>query len=360
MVSESISLGEFIAEYRFPGEWEVHYTDATHLERDKYVKVGDIYFDCEEHLIEEYPVLPFKFRPVSSRDICESFSELPQGKKQAKRAERIIRDQLADCLVRTGLLRPELRLMQGDAVPRDFLETLTILSNQGYLILVVDTGALRRGAVSFLQRTLPGILIWTVVPVFVMTEVQREVADLSTLFRKIATGQKTAHPGKCDVLERRPQVSCVSRELNYLRRSGPVEWLTTFPEHLGESNGASRVDRLIIESVKDLKRDRGLHQGVYLVTGDKDMASLAALENVNTLYVGVPSLPDEVHSVRYDSFRGDFILTPVHYLLWDLAQVFSTIRAQRTGQEQRYELIYYSKTAREGFLAYDMMEIREY
>jgi len=134
--------------------------------------------------------------------------------------------------------------------------------------------------------------------------------------------------------------------------------LTTLPEHLGQSNGQSRIDRLIIESVKNLKRDRGLHQGVYLLTGDKDMASLATLENVNSLHIDVPPLPGEISSVRYNSHNGKLLLSPVHYLLWDLAQVFSTIRIHSEELSRKYELIYYSKT-RGGFFAHDVMEIRE-
>ena len=134
--------------------------------------------------------------------------------------------------------------------------------------------------------------------------------------------------------------------------------LTTLPEHLGQSNGESKIDRLIIESVKNLKRDRGLQQGVYLLTGDKDMASLATLENQGSLHVDVPSLSSEISSVRYDSHNEELILTPVHYLLWDLAQVFSTIRLENKECSRKYKLVYYSQANR-GFFAHDVMEIRE-
>ena len=69
------------------------------------------------------------------------------------------------------------------------------------------------------------------------------------------TANGNSNPGKCGILEERPQVSCISQELNRIRQWRPVEMLTTLPEHLGQSNGESRVDRLIIESLKNLKRD---------------------------------------------------------------------------------------------------------
>ena len=168
------------------------------------------------------------------------------------------------------------------------------------------------------------------------------------------------HLGKCGVLSTRPLISCVSQELNYISQWRPLEMLTTLPEHLHQSNGDSRTDRLVIESVKNLKRERGFHQGVFLLTGDKDMASLATLENQGSLCVEAPTLSPEtrISSVRYDSHSEKLVLTPVHCLLWDLALVFGKIRFTNTEQSRKYELDYYS-TVRGGFLARNVMGIRE-
>ena len=356
MDSRSLKLDEFLAECRFWGEWEISYTDGTHLQKNEYVKLGDIAIDADEETAQKYPILPFTFKPATDQKIECRLSELPQGKKQANRGKRIICDQLTDSMVRTGLLRPEFCLMEEQTIEMGFREVMTRLSKQGYLILVADTSALRRAAISFLHKTLSDVLIWTVVPVFVMTEIQQQVNELNKIWRDSDEGRKP-HLGKCNVLEMRPQVSTISRELNHIRQWRPVEMLTTLPEHLGQSNGQSKIDRLIIESVKNLKRDRGLHQGVYLLTGDKDMASLATLENQGSLHIGVPSLPSEISSVRYDSRNGRLVLTPIHYLLWDLAQVFSTIRLENKKLSRTYELDYYSQ-ARGGFFAHDVMEIR--
>ena len=357
MNSRTLKLDEFIAEYRFWGEWEVSYTDGTHLEEGEYVKLGDITMEGAEEIAQDYPILPFTFRPVTAQQIESRFSELPKGEKQADRAKRIIRDQLADSIVRTGLLHPNFCLMEEQTVEMEFREVMLKLAEHGYLILVVDTGALRRGAISFLHKTLSNVLIWTVVPVFVMTEVQRQVNELNKIWRKITEGAQP-HPGKCEVLSQRPQVSCISRELNHIRQWRPVEMLTTLPEHLGQSNGESKVDRLIIESMKNLKRDRGFHQGVYLLTGDKDMASLATLENQRSLHIGVPPLPSEIGYARHDFYNDRLVPTPIHYLLWDLAQVFSTICIKNKELGRTYEIVYYSQ-ARAGFFAHDVMEIRE-
>ena len=359
MDNRSLKLHEFIAEYPLWGEWEISYTDGTHLPENKYVKLGYITIDESEEVAQRYPVLPFVFQPVTSQQIECCFSKLCQGKEQANRAQKIILDQLADGMIRTGLLRPQFCLMEEQTIEMEFQEVMKKLSEHGYLILVADTSALRRAATSFLHKTLSNVLIWTVVPVFVMSEVQQQVNQLNKIWSDSDSGRKS-HPGKCDVLEKRPQVSTISRELSHIRQWRPVEMLTTLPEHLGQSNGSSRIDRLIIESVKNLKRDRGLHQGVYLLTGDKDMASLATLENQGSLHIGIPSLSSEseISSVRYDSHNSKLILTPVHYLLWDLAQIFSTIRFENKEFSRTYELAYYSR-ARGGFFAHDVMEIRE-
>ena len=362
MDRKSVTLDEFIALYPLWGKWEVSYTDATHLPTDKYVPLGDITIDASEQTAQNYPILPFTFELVKGQKIESRFSEIPKGEKQANRAKRFIQDELADSLVRTGLLRPTFCLMEERIVEMKFLEILDRLSKIGYLILIADTSALRRAVISFLHKTLSNVLIWTVVPVFVMTEVQRQTKELSGIWEKISRGAQS-HPGKCEVLSQRPQVSCISRELNHIRQWRPLEMLTALPEHLGQSNGNSNIDRLIIESAKNLKRDRGLHRGVYLITGDKDMASLAALENQASLHIGAPRLdlgnPSEISSVRYDSHNERFVLTPVHYLLWDFAQVFSTIRVENKERSCQYELAYYSQEANQGFFAYDVMEIRE-
>jgi len=357
MSGNPLLLSEFITRYPIWGNWKVSYTDRTHLPDDKYVTLGTIAFECDEQRARLSPVLPFVFQPAAEKEIKDQFPEQKGDKQkgdqeQALRASKIIREQMAESLMRTGLLRPELWLMQDHSVQTGFLEVLRSLSENPYLLLVVDTGALRRGIVSFLYRTLPEASIWTVVPVFVMMEVQHQIAELNREWRKIAQG--TPQLGKCDVLEKRPQVSCTSRELNYIRRWRPVEIMTTRPELLSQS---SETDRLIIESVKNLKRERGLHRGVYLLTTDKDMASLAVLEGVNTLCVVAPPLPDVVSSVRYDSWRQIPLLSSVHYLLWDLTQVFSTIQVQNQESNQTYTLNYYSE-ARGGFFAYDILEIQ--
>ena len=350
MDNKFITLSEFLSDYRFLGNWELSYTDCTHLEPEKYVPLGSFSIDSPNSSEVDYPILPFIYQVPAIAQIASGFEEAENDKRE--RAAKLIIEQIAESLMRTGLLRPIIRVFEEHELLESSQVILESLSRYGYLITVVDTSALRRGAVSFLNISLRDILIWTVIPVFVMTEIQRQVQDLT------ANSRKGRSFDRYNLLKQRPQVACISRELNNIRQWRPVEILTTMAEHLGKIDGKSTVDRLIIESVKNLKRERGIQQGIYLLTADKDMASLAALENVRTIHFDVPDLDEKVCSVRYDSRNQIFVLSPIHYLLWDLTQVFSQLRVENSQTHKCYELVYYN-SARAGFFAHDVLEIRE-
>ena len=357
MDNRLLKLEEFIAEYPFWGKWVVSYTDETHLEKSEYVKLGNITIDGTQETTRDHPILPFIFEPATAQEIKCRFSEFPQGKQQADHATRVILNQLTDSMLRTGLLRPQFCLMDKQAIELRFLEVMRQLSNPGHLTLIADTSALRRAVISFLHKTLSNTPIWTVVPIFVMTEIQQQIYKVNKIWDDSNSGMKP-HLAKHRVLEKRPQVSCISRELNHIRLWRPVEILTSIPENPDQFNIDSKIDRLIIESMKYFKQNRGLQQGVYLLTGDKDMASLATLENQSSLHIRVPSMTTEMSSVRYDSYNRKWLLSPVHHLLWDLAQVFSTIRLENQELSRIYKLVYYSQTGG-GFFARDVMEIWE-
>ena len=57
-------------------------------------------------------------------------------------------------MVRTGLLRPSYSLMEGQIIETRFQKVFEKLSDLRYLVIVADTGALRRAAISFLHKSL--------------------------------------------------------------------------------------------------------------------------------------------------------------------------------------------------------------
>ena len=94
MSCQSLKLDEFIAGYPFWGEWEVSYTDGTHLKENDYVKLGDITIDASEQTAQEHPILPFTFQPVTDKQIECRFSELP-ARREASRARKDIHPRSA-------------------------------------------------------------------------------------------------------------------------------------------------------------------------------------------------------------------------------------------------------------------------
>ena len=147
-----LQLDEFIAKYPFWGEWEIFYTDGTHLREDEYVKLGDITIGTSKEMAQDYPILPFTFQPVPNQELECCLSELPEGKQEGNKAKRIILQQLANSLLRTGLLRPQFCLMEEHTTEMRFLEVMKRLSKHGHLIFVVDTSALRRAVTSFFTQ----------------------------------------------------------------------------------------------------------------------------------------------------------------------------------------------------------------
>ena len=88
MTRRSLKLDEFILEYPLCGEWEVSYTDGTHLKKCEYVKLGDFKIDASEEAVQSYPILPFDFRPATNQQIKCRLSELPNGKNQANLGDK--------------------------------------------------------------------------------------------------------------------------------------------------------------------------------------------------------------------------------------------------------------------------------
>jgi hypothetical protein len=364
MNEKPITLTDFIARYPLWGKWQVSYTNRTHLEPDQWIDLGQIDISYGEEEAQAFPVLPFTFEPATESQLVEAFAKV-SNELDGKDAAGIVRDQLAEGALRCGLISPDLELIGHEHITGAWGE----LCNCRYLILVTDTSALRCGIISLLTATLLETVIWTIVPVFVLIEVQGRADSITAIDRDERS------PKFYRILRQQPQVASVIREINNIKAHRPIEFLEAPPELIGRVQGfapgqlrkgkdtlrESINDRLIIESVKGLKRERGIQQGVYLITGDKNMASLAQVENVDSICVESPKLPASLNSLRYSPFNPDqnrrFVVCPFHHFLWDLTQVFSVIRVRNNQSGRCYELKYYSKYRRDWL--HDVLGIRE-
>jgi hypothetical protein len=150
-------------------------------------------------------------------------------------------------------------------------------------------------------------------------------------------------------------------EVKWIKERFPTETLELAPELLrtfrgyetGRDKEPDRIsmnDRLILEGIKDLRRQRGLPEGVYLMSGDKNMSRLARLEGIHTIYPAVPaiqSFPNGIYSIRFSLEARIYIVCSIHRFLWDLTHVFSKIRARCISGKQKgraLELSYYFPT----------------
>lgn len=372
MTGKAISLDEFILNWPLWGEWKLHYFDRTHIAANKLVALGDISIQYDESAARSNLILPFTFKSSSEEEITDSLKNAgissTDPTEKLLPSARLILDILAESAARCGMTRYELELLGKESLS----DALPYLAELPFIILVTDTGALRRGVSTFITNSLPNKTIWTIIPVFVMIEVQERADNI-----KSVSDDTNVEPNSkyIKIIRQRPQVSCVAREIQYIKLNRPIEFVQAVPELISRVKGFkpdelkagkdslrdSVNDRLIIEATKRLRQERSLGKELFLITSDKNTASLAQLENLDAIYIKKPQLAREITSVRYNSFNPELnrriVACPIHHLLWDFTHVFSTIHLSNETQGKHYELNYYSDLRVD--LTHDVIEIRE-
>jgi hypothetical protein len=351
-----------------PGTWVVEYHDRTHLPEDVYVSLGKVEIEECTRSGDAF----FWFRP-RSRESLEG-SQTPEqhpgtnqepelsireawgksqvkgsesAKKKASGAAKIILDQLSESMVRLGLVRPAFEI--------DCPEFIT---ERGFAVVVLDTNALRDGAIRHLREKFQNVQLWAIIPIVSLMEIGERITYMTRKFRDGCKVQNSA------LIRIRPQVTIAPQEAKWIKENFPTETLELAPELLRTFRGyetrkedpyrepdrVSINDRLILEGIKDLRRQRGLPEGVYLVSGDKDMSRLARLEGIHTIYPARPTVqefPDSIYSIRYSLEARTYIFCSIHRFLWDLTHVFSKIRTRCLSGPQAgcaLELFYYYPT----------------
>ncbi len=327
------------------GTWVIEYFDRTHLRKDNYLSLGQV--EIEERTPDGQHF--FRFYPHSIKKlkkcICNAWKS-GNGKGDPKKASEIILDQLSESMVRLGLLQPNFEISD-----------CQFTNKHNFAIVVLDTNALRDGTVRHLKEQFPNIQMWIIIPTVTLMEIGEKVANLSSRDRD---GFKKNN----NIIRGRPQVTIAPQELKHVRQFFPTETLELAPELLRTFRGyekketatnkeADRIsinDRLILEGIKELRRQRNLLEGVYLMSADKDMSRLARLEGIQTIYPVMPDLQgvsDGIYSVRYSLESRTYIVCSIHHFLWDLTHIFSKIRARKCTKDSKkkeLELFYYYPT----------------
>lgn len=380
--SAILSLNEFKSsiDHFAKGTWDVEYYDRTHLDRNEmpHVLLGSIEI---EEVTPKGDVI-FRFKPTRRKSENEKGSEKSleeakyletliekawnkgkvDGKKKPEEAARIILDQLSESMVRLGLIKLEFEID-----PPEF-------KGRRFAVMILDTNALRDGAVRHLQEQFQSVQLWVIIPTVSLMEIGERVANMTKMDKN---GCKKQHSA---LIRLRPQVTIVPQEVKWIKENFPTETLELAPELLRTFRGyetrqndpskepdrVSINDRLILESIKDLRRQRGFTEGIYLMSGDKDMSRLARLEGISTIYPALPSInefSDGVYSIRYSLEARTYISCSIHRFLWDLAHVFSKIRFKCLSGPQTgriVDLFYYYPTKLVNDWVDDKLEVTDF
>ena len=347
-----LSLSEFKCSTfgRFnAGTWTVEYHDRSHLPTDTYVSLGTI--EIEEYTQKGDAL--FYFYPNSYQQIrCFITDAWSKGKvdgnKNSKAAAEVILDQLSESMVRLGLVQPNFEI-DGEK----------FITERKFAIVVLDTNALRDGAIRHLKEQLGDVQLWTIIPTVTLMEIGERIAYIT---KKDREGRKGQNSG---LIRFRPQATIAPQEVKWIRENFPTETLELAPELLRTFRGydtggksdpskepdrVSINDRLILEGIKDLRRQRGLLEGIYLMSNDKDISRLARLEGIHTIYPMIPDIHgfcDRIYSFRYSLESRAYVSCSIHRFLWDLTHVFSQVKVQATSGPQggrELKLSYYDPT----------------
>ena len=329
------------------GTWLVEYHDETHLPGGKYIRLGSV--EIEE--CTPNGACFFRFYPACIGKLVESIENVwkrVKGKHDVAKAAQTILNQLGESMVRLGLLQPHFEV-----------ERRASIADGKSAIVILDTNALRNGAVRHLHEQFKMTRIWIIIPTVALMEIGERLANITSM----ATGDPKQN--KISIIRTRPQVTIAPQEVEWIKKWFPTETLELAPELMRAFRGYESMgnraykepdrfsinDRLILEGIKELRRQRNLSEEVYLMSGDKDMSRLARLEGIQTIYPEIPKIQevsDGIYSMRYSFQSKAYVVCSIHRFLWDLTHVFSKIRVREcavdTENTEQVELFYYYPT----------------
>lgn len=386
MALKKVNLKDFTSTFPLKGKWTISYHDASHLpptERDpitfasarlnKTVILGELTIDDMSSMEEQESLIPFNFSLATRDQIAEGFKDcwidrqeeapipqqnnaaaktikegvLAQGGQESKLASiaqgkktkagnasgvsdsllpeysKTIYSEIGESLIRTRINQPRID-------PRDW----SLMMKKRNLIFITDTSAIRRGVISYLADVFEKKPIWVIIPVVSLLELQE--ASGKVKLPNVAEAKKGSV-----FLGSRPMSTSSTRELLMLKdRQIPIEFLEVPPQTLKDS---TLKDRLILEGVKRIIKEKSTAETMYLLSGDIDMVRFAKLENIEAIYTDTIQLRggETFYSARYDIYKRGFTACGVHEFLWDLSHVFSFIKAHNPDTNTTITLNYY-------------------
>jgi hypothetical protein len=349
------------------GRYVIEYTDSTHLSDGQWEPLLTVEVESmdaapaglTQELMHPYYVVRFAkpvpvAAPEPSADVPPTKSgekaagneasraskkAAPESKRQEDlaRKERVLKDQLGQCLARGGLLRPEF-------APQEAADLLR-LSREQALIFLPDTNALFNGTLHWLTQALRRSQIWIQPVAISLAQVQQRDAKLKSL---------VGSPGQANYRQALGSRTFVNATLGLLERLGKrYQVLEVTPELLRYMQPASRQgsdpdqgdvleDRLLLEAIHVAWRSTRSRAERRVVTSDVLFARVLHAEGLSPLFLLPPSLPDEpVPCMRFEPLSQRFEGAPLPHLLWDMAHTFGTVRLRREEGEEVAQLSTY-------------------
>jgi len=322
------------------GQYLIEYTDSTHTQEGEWRPLLEVAVETStlgmgDELLHAYYSVRAARQKAPQEPEKDKKDTPDKGKARAKdtmevQEQRILRDQLGQALVRSGLLRPELASEEAADLLR--------LSKAQAVVLLPDTNALFNGTLHWLARALGRPQLW-IQPVSVsLAQVQQRDAALKAMAWKHKANNLpqalrsrvfvNATLGLLERLGSRYQVLEVPPELlRYVRPSAK--------EGTDPDQGDVLEDRLLLEAVHVAWRSTRSRAEKRVITSDVLFARVLHAEGLTPLFLQPPLLSDEaVACVRFEPLSQRFEGSPLPLLLWDLAHTFSTVRLRRESEDQ--------------------------
>lgn len=329
------------------GEYFIDYHDSTHLEHEEWVQLLSIKTRGLEGVSELTEAdLRYEATDGGPSFVAKPDIQAVHHSKDLSPYVSLLRDQLSQCFVRAGMLRP--------IGSRQSQREIFDLHRERSVLLIPDTNALGNGSIHWLSSVFSNINL-NLVPIAIsLHQIQEKDRKLKSLLEKdkVTLGSlKTA-------LRCRALVNNAFSLLHYFR--GNYEILEVPPELLryvrpssgktGEQDETDVLeDRLLIESIHRIIKKTRSKCKKLVVTADVTLSRVLHAEAIPFLSLLVPILePDkEILCFNFDPISRRYSGCTLPRLLWLLLQVFSEIRLRRASGETIAKLALYwpSKTA---------------
>lgn len=336
------AIGDGTIQHMLPGQYSIRYTDNTHLEDEDWTTLLNV--EIEKRPPAERPQESISSQYDSDFNEAMQFYAISDAvNSQNPEQAKVLRDILAQSLLRTGILRPSMELEGFD----DILK----LAQRDAVILVPDTNALSTGTLHWLLHALSETQIWILPVVVSLTQIQQRDQKLKGLVSKKklnnlsqAIRSRTLINSSLCLLERcqeRYQVLEIDPQLlRYVRPAGRGT--------VDSDEGDVLEDRLFIEAIHTVFRATRTRAEKRVVTSDVLLTRILRAEGIPTLFLQTPSLPHgRIQCIYYEAIARKFLGSPLIHLLWDLAHCLSRIQLLDSQQQVHVELEAYwpGKTA---------------